>query len=44
LFPFKDDSKLYESEALKAHGVGVISTIGQAVNGLYDLQSIVPVL
>ena len=34
LFSFKDEPDLYESLALKAHGVNVVNTVGKAVAGL----------
>jgi len=44
LFSFKDTKDLYNSQALKAHGKTVVSTVGQAVAGLRDLNALVPVL
>lgn len=43
-FPFKAEANLYESEALKAHALKVVTTIGVAVNGLDDLPVLVPIL
>lgn len=44
LFPFKDEADLYESSALKAHGVKVVTTVGTAVGSLEQLGALVPVL
>lgn len=44
LFSFKDEPDLYESAALKKHGVLVVSTVGKAVAGLKDLEKLAPVL
>jgi len=44
LFSFKNEENLYESPKLKSHAVGVISTVGTAVEGLNDLGALVPVL
>ena len=44
LFSFRDEPDLYESRVLKAHGASVINTIGIAVAGLRDFDSLVPVL
>ena len=44
LFSFKDEPDLYESLALKAHGIKVVTTVGTAVGLLRDLDTLVPVL
>ena len=44
LFSFKDEYDLYESQKLKSHGRIVVETVGRAVGGLYDLESLIPVL
>jgi hemoglobin-like flavoprotein len=44
LFPFKDELDLYKSSALKRHALGVMTTVGKAVNMLDDLEALVPVL
>lgn len=44
LFSFKDEADIYESRALKSHGAAVINTVGIAVAGLRDFESLVPLL
>jgi methyl-accepting chemotaxis protein len=44
LFSFKDVDDLYNNPKLKAHGITVVSTVGKAVGGLRDIESLVPVL
>lgn len=44
MFSFKDEPNLYESPKFKAHGKLVVGTVGTAVAGLRDLDSLVPVL
>lgn len=44
LFSFKDKENLYQSAALKKHATGVMNTIGQAVEGLENIENLVPVL
>ena len=44
LFSFKDEANLYQSEALKKHAKIVTETVGQAVAGLVDLASLIPIL
>jgi len=44
LFSFKNESNVYESPKLKAHGAKVASTVGTAVAGLQDINRLVPVL
>lgn len=43
-FSFKDEPNLYESDALKKHGALVVTTVGTAVGGLKDLETLAPVL
>jgi hemoglobin-like flavoprotein len=44
LFSFKDEVNLYESKALKKHGAGVINTVGTAVAGLRDFDTLTQLL
>jgi hemoglobin-like flavoprotein len=44
LFSFKDEVQLEQSPAMRAHASVVMRTVGQAVAGLSDLQTLVPVL
>merc|ERR1719512_230977 len=44
LFSFKSEADVYESASLKAHGSRVVGTVGAAVEGLDDLDVLVPVL
>jgi hemoglobin-like flavoprotein len=44
LFSFKDEEDIYTSKALKSHGAAVINTVGIAVAGLRDFESLVPLL
>ena len=44
LFSFKDEKDLYNSPALKSHGMMVVKTVGVAVSGLTNIDSLVPVL
>lgn len=44
LFSFKDEPDLYESKALKSHGAAVVNTVGIAVAGLRDFESLVPLI
>ena len=44
LFSFKDEPDLYESLALKAHGVNVVNTVGKAVAGLREFYTLIPAL
>jgi len=44
LFSFKDEPDLYESLALKAHGVNVVNTVGNAVAGLREFYTLIPAL
>lgn len=44
LFSFRDEVHLEQSPALRAHASVVMRTVGQAVAGLSDLQTLVPVL
>ena len=44
LFPFKDDSDMYNSNKFKRHAAGVVKTVGKAVASLGNLEKIVPVL
>jgi len=44
LFSFKDKPNLYESKELRKHGLSVVTTVGRAVSGLSDIDSLVPVL
>ena len=44
LFSFKNEPDIYESRSLKNHGRIVVETVGRVVGGLYDLESLIPVL
>ena len=44
LFSFKDVEELEKSPQLKKHASNVMRTVGQAVAGLSDVESLVPVL
>lgn len=44
MFSFKDDENMYESPAFKKHARNVVMTVGRAVAGLKDLDTIGPVL
>merc|ERR1712050_229437 len=44
LFSFKSEADVYESAALKSHGSRVVGTVGAAVEGVDDLDALVPVL
>ena len=44
MFSFKDEPDLYNNPKFKAHGKLVVSTVGTAVAGLRDLDSLVTVL
>mmetsp|Transcript_118250 Transcript_118250/g.205398 ORF Transcript_118250/g.205398 Transcript_118250/m.205398 type:complete len:470 (+) Transcript_118250:57-1466(+) len=44
LFSFKAEPDLYESAVLKAHATKVVTTVGVAVAGLRNLDTLVPVL
>lgn len=44
MFSFKDNDNMYESESFKRHARGVVMTVGRAVAGLRDLDTIAPSL
>eukprot|EP00961_Rhodomonas_salina_P166882 2249110-Rhodomonas_salina.1 len=44
LFSFKDEVPLAQSPGMKKHAIGVMKTVGDAVAGLSDVKSLVPVL
>ena len=44
LFSFKGEPNLYESNGLKKHALNVMKNVGKAVEGLNDLQNLVPKL
>jgi hypothetical protein len=44
LFSFKDEPNMYESKAFKSHALKVINAVGLAVDGLNDLENLVPKL
>jgi len=44
LFSFKDGENIADSPALQTHGVLVMTTVGEAVAGLKDMPSLVPIL
>lgn len=44
LFSFKDEEDLEASESFKLHAVGVVKTVGVAVDKLDDLPTLVPIL
>ena len=44
LFSFKDEPDVYESEGFKKHALNVMKHVGKAVDGLNDLDNLVPVL
>lgn len=44
LFPFKNEPDVYESEGFKKHALNVMVNVGKAVDGLNDLEALVPVL
>jgi hemoglobin-like flavoprotein len=44
LFSFRDEPNLSKSPALQAHASTVMRTVGQAVAGLSDVKSLIPVL
>lgn len=44
LFHLKREQDIYQSRAVKSHGVKVFSTLGLAVAGVEDMESLVPML
>jgi hypothetical protein len=44
LFSFKDEPDVYESDGFKKHAMNVMKHVGIAVEGLNDLEKLVPVL
>ena len=44
LFSFRGEANLSKSPALQAHASTVMRTVGQAVAGLSDVKSLIPVL
>ena len=44
LFSFKTEPNIYKSEAFKAHALKAMSTVGVAVAGLDDLETLIPIL
>ena len=44
LFSFKDEPDVYESNGFKKHAKNVMTHVGKAVEGLNDLEKLVPVL
>jgi hemoglobin-like flavoprotein len=44
LFSFKEEPKIYQSEAFKSHALKVMQGIAMAVAGLDDLEKLIPVL
>lgn len=44
LFSFRDEPDIYASKSLRNHGAAVINTVGIAVAGLRDFESLVPLI
>eukprot|EP00961_Rhodomonas_salina_P268071 3622233-Rhodomonas_salina.1 len=44
LFSFKDEVPLEQSPGMKKHAIGVMKTVGDAVAGLTDVKTLIPVL
>lgn len=42
MFSFRDNDNMFESESFKKHARGVVMTVGRAVAGLRDINSILP--
>jgi hypothetical protein len=44
MFSFKEEKNIYKSQAFRDHALKVMQAVGMAVEGLDDLEKLIPML